>query len=81
MASEVYKSVNDIGPEYIKDLINIKKSKYNFRRGNQASIPVVKNTKYARRSFRYEVIRIWNCIGNGLRVATSFPQFKRLLHA
>ena len=26
MASEVYKIANDIAPDYIKDLINIKKS-------------------------------------------------------
>ena len=31
-ALEVYKIVNDIAPDYIKDLINIKKSTYNFRR-------------------------------------------------
>ena len=60
MASDVYKSVNDIGSEYIKDLINVKKSKYNFRRGNPASIPAVKNIRYALRSFRHEVTQIWN---------------------
>ena len=46
MASEVYKIVNDIAPDYIKDLINIKKSTYNFRRENQASLPAVKSTRY-----------------------------------
>ena len=39
MASEVYKIVNDIAPDYIKDLINIKQSNYNFRREYQASLP------------------------------------------
>ena len=46
MASEVYKIVNDIAPDYIKDLINIKKSTYNFRRENQTSLPAVKSTRY-----------------------------------
>ena len=60
MASEVYKIVNDIAPDYIKDLINIKKSTNNFRRENQASLPAVKSTRYGLRSFRYEAARIWN---------------------
>ena len=46
MASEVYKIANDIAPDYIKDLINIKKSTYNFRRENQTSLPAVKSTRY-----------------------------------
>ena len=81
MASEVYKIINDIAPYYIKDLINIKKSTYNFRRENQASPPAVKSTRYGLRSFPYEAARIWNCLPNGLRLAESFHQFKRLLHA
>ena len=81
MTSEVYKIVNDIAPDYIKDLINIKKSTYNFRRENQASLPAVKSTRYGLRPFRHEAARIWNCLPNDLRLAESFPQFKRLLHA
>ena len=81
MASEVYKIVNDIAPDYIKDLINIKKSTYNFRRENQTSLPAVKSTRYGLRSFPYEAARIWNCLPNDLRLAKSFHQFKRLLHA
>ena len=76
MASEFFKIVNDIGPDYIKNLININKSNYNFRRENQVGLH-----KVWLRSFRYEAARIWNCLPNDLRLAGSFPQFKRLLHA
>ena len=41
MATEVFKIVNDMSPEYIKDIITIQNSSYNFRRENQASIPQV----------------------------------------
>ena len=58
-----------------------KKTNYNFRRENQASLPAVKSTRYGLRSFRYEAARIWNCLPNNVRLAESFPQFKRLLHA
>ena len=80
MVSEVYKIVNDIAPDYIKDLINIKKSTYNFRRENQASLPAVKIKRYGLRSFRYEAALIWNSLPNDLRLSESFPQFNRLLH-
>ena len=81
MATEVFKIVNDMSPEYIKDLITIQNSSYDFRRENQASIPQVKSTRYGLSSFRYEAARIWNCLPNDLRKAESFPQFGRLLHA
>ena len=38
MASEANKIVNNIASDYIKDLINIKQSNYNFMRKNQASL-------------------------------------------
>ena len=78
MASKVYKIVNGIAPDYIKDLINIKQSKYYFRRENQASLPAVKSTRYGLRSFRYEATRIWNSLPNDLRLAESFLQFNRM---
>ena len=81
MASEVYRIVNDIAPDYNKDLINTKQSNYTFRRENQASLPAAESTRYGLRSFRYETARIWNSLPNDLRLVESFPQFKRLLHA
>ena len=81
MATEVFKIVNDMSPEYIKDMITIYNSSYNFRRENQASIPHVKSTRYGLRSFCCEAVQIGNsyCLPNDLRKAESLPQFKRLL--
>ena len=42
MACEVYKIVNDISPQYISDLVNIKVSPYDFRGEKKADIPRVK---------------------------------------
>ena len=60
MSSEVFKIVNNIALVYIKDLINIKHSHYNFRRENQVSLPTVKSTMYGLKSFRFYAARIWN---------------------
>ena len=79
MACEVYKVVNDLSPKYINDLINIKKSSYNFRSEKKAEVPRVNSTRYGLRSFRSEAPRIWNSLPKELRVAESYPQFRRLI--
>ena len=78
MASEVFKIVNKLSPEYINDLVKIKPSTYNFRTEKQTEIPSVNTTRYGLRSFRSEAARVWNSLPNELRVAESYPQFRRL---
>ena len=46
MACEVFKIVNDLSPKYIQDLVNIKVSNYNFRNGQQATLPKVNSTSH-----------------------------------
>ena len=79
MACEVFKIVNKLSPEYINDLVKIKPSTYNFRAEKQAEIPSVNTTRYGLRSFRSEAARVWNSLPNELRVAESYPQFRRLI--
>ena len=79
MACEVYKLVNDLSPTYINDLVNIKNPSYNFRSEKKAEIPRVNSTRYGLRSFSSEAPRIWNSLPNDLRVAESYPQFRRLI--
>ena len=80
MACEVFKIVSDTPPKYIQDLVNIKLSKYDFRREKPVDVPCVKSTRCGLRSFRYEAASIWNRLPNNLQFAESYPQFKRLLH-
>ena len=79
MACEAYKIINELSPTYIRDLINVKVSQYNFRNEHQASLPQVNSTRYGLKSFRYEAARIWNSLPNNIRTAESFPHFKRLI--
>lgn len=81
IACEVFKIINNISPSYIRDLITVRDSSYNFRSEKQATLPQVKSTRYGLRSFRYEAARIWNSLPNSVRLAESYPQFRRLLHA
>ena len=69
MASEVFKMVNKLSPEYIQDLVNIKYSSYNFRNERTAEVPRVTTTRYGIKSFRFEAVRIWNSLPNEIRLA------------
>ena len=81
MACEVFKIINKMSPEYINDLVEIKTSTYNFRAEKQAEVPRVNTTRYGLRSFRSEAARVWNSLPNEMRVAESYPQFRRLVHS
>ena len=52
MACKVYKIVNDLSPQYISDLVNIKVPPYDFRGEKKADIPRENSTRYGLRSFR-----------------------------
>ena len=83
MAPEVFKIVNKLSPEYtcIQDIVSIKYSTYNFRNERTAEIPRVKTTRYGIKSFRFEAARIWNSLPNEIRLAESYPHFRRLISA
>ena len=81
MACEVYKIVNKMSPEYLSDLLKIKSSHYNFRAERQAEVPRVNSSRYGLRSFRSEAARVWNSLPNEIRVADSYPQFRRLIRS
>ena len=78
LAFEVFKIVNKLSPEYINDLVKIKPSTYNFRAERHAEVPIVNTTRYGLWSFRFEAARVWISLPNVLRVADSYPQFRRM---
>ena len=80
MACEVVKILNKIAPEYINNLIHVKKSVYNFRRGSQLEVPRVNTTRYGLKSFRYEAARIWNILPEYIKKCETFSEFRGLLH-
>ena len=81
MACEVFKIVNNMSPDYISDLVKIKTSVYDFRDQKKEDVPRVNSTRYGLRSFRSEAARVWNSLPNEVRLAESYPQFRRLIRA
>ena len=68
-----------MSPEYLRDLVEVKQTKYSFRYENTVKIPTVRTVTYGQRSFRFESARVWSSLPNELRTATSFREFKGLI--
>ena len=79
IAAEAYKCIYNLSPEYIRDLVEIRQSTYNFRYENTVKVPTVRMTAYGQRSFRFKATRVWNSLPNEMRTAQSFPEFRRLV--
>ena len=58
IATETYKCINNMTPEYLKDLVEVKQSNYSFRYENTVKIPTVRTVTYGQRSFRFESARV-----------------------
>ena len=79
IAAEAYRCIYNLSPEYIRDLVELKQSVYNFRYTNTARVLTVKTTAYGKSSFRFEAARVWNSLPNEMRTANSFSDFRRLV--
>ena len=71
--------VNNMTPLYLRDLVEVKQTKYSFRYENTVKIPTVRTVRYVQRSFRFESVSVWNSLSNELRTATIFWKFKGLI--
>ena len=69
IAAGAYKCIYNLSPDYIRDLLELKQSSYNFRYENTAKVPKVRTTAYGKKSFRFEAARVWNSLPNEMRTA------------
>ena len=57
IASETFKCIHNLFPEYLQSLVKVKFSTYNFRYSNILETPQVRTTRYGKNSFRFELYR------------------------
>ena len=77
IAAETYKCINNLTPEYIRDLVQLKTSSYAFRYENTIKVPTVRTVTYGQCSFRFESARLWNSLPNDMRKVSEFAEFRR----
>ena len=73
---EIYKTLNDLNPGYMKDIFQVQQSAYSTRRPYNIKVPRVNQTTFGTRSIQYEGAKIWNHLPNSLKSAETLEIFK-----
>ena len=73
----MYKTINDLVPEYLQSLFSQRHSGCNLRNSEGRLSLSKPNTNYLKRSFSYSGAMLWNNLPKSLKFASSDEHFKR----
>ena len=76
-----YKSINDMAPEYLCELVSIRKSSQKLRSSSQIllQVPVSRLMSYGNSTFSVAASTFWNRLPADIRNASSLEKFKSVL--
>ena len=80
LALEVFKTLQNLNPAFMKDYFIPKSSDYDPRMRDMLYIPKVKTTRYGIKSLRFLGPKIWNSLPNGIKLSNNVRQFKILIY-
>ena len=73
----MYKTMNDLAPEYLQSLFSQRHSAYNLRNSEGRLTLSKPSTNYLKRSSSYSGAMLWNNLPKNLKNAVSVEHFKR----
>ena len=73
----MYKTMNDLAPEYLQSLFSQRHSAYGLRNSEGRLTLSKPSTNYLKRSFSYSGAMLWNNLPKNLKNAASVEHFKR----
>ena len=73
----MYKTMNDLAPQYLQSLFSQRHSAYNLRNSEGRLTLSKPSANYRKRSFSYSGAILWNNLPKSLKNATSIEHFKR----
>ena len=76
LATEIYKRLTDVNPDFMKDYFSIKEMLYSVRNGSVLKIPSTRSTYYGTNSIHFRACLLWNKLPNTLKESQSLPEFK-----
>ena len=77
----MYKILSGTRPDYLSDLLKIKKCGYNFIDSeNVLDLPRFKYVTHGKNSFKYIAVKIWNDLPPCFRLCENFKNFKLMLN-
>ena len=79
ICTEIYKTINNIRPEYMNSLVIPNQSYYSSRRPLNLFVPRINQTTYGLRSFHYQGTVLWNSLLKEIKTASNLNSFKKLI--
>ncbi len=76
LATEVYKAVNGMTPNYTQELFEVKEIPYNLSDPTRTIIPNSDSTSYGLKSLKHEGNKIWNRLSVDIKTSESRAIFK-----
>ena len=79
IASEVFKSLNDLNPILMSEMFTVKDISYDLRDSNILLQPKFKKITYGKNTFKYYGSHIWNLLPKDVKTCTDINNFNNLL--
>ena len=76
LATEIYKSLTDVNPDFMKSYFPIKEIPYSLRNGSVLKIPPTRSTYYGTNSIHFRTCLLWNKLPKALKESQSLSEFK-----
>ena len=80
LATEIFKAKNDLSPEIMKEVFELKEPSYSLRsKGNYFVRGNVKTTHYGIQSIKYLAPKIWDLVPDQIKHCGSLTKFKHFI--
>ncbi len=79
IASEVYKSLNNLNPTFMTNMFEERNSSYYLRDSSVLTQPIFKKLTYGLHMFNYYGANLSNMLPNDLKKCTSITNFKEMI--
>ena len=76
LATEVYKSVNNLNPQFMWNYFNFSTLPYKLRKGNKVNLPETRTCRYGINSLLFRGALLWNNLPRNVKESHSVAQFK-----
>ncbi len=76
LMTEIYKTINDLNPPFMKDIFQIKHVDYNLRNNNLLKIPKTYTQSYGQKSIALMGAIVWNHLPPEFKDAKNVETFK-----
>ena len=79
VACEVFKSLQDLNPVFMKEMFSEKVDVYDMRDNYKLQMKRFKKMRYGKGSFSYYGAHIWNMLPANFKMCINITSFKKLL--